>query len=114
MEEFRLQGILCDAIIVVDVRELLVHKNILSAVSPFFKNIFSQIKNPDDNNITLRNLTGQIMNDILHFSYTGEACIHDGNVRHLVATANFLLKLMISYIFLILERNAFTMETFAS
>ena len=90
MEEFRLQGILCDAVIVVDDKELPVHKNILSAVSPFFKNIFSQIKNPDDNKITLRNLTGQIMNDILHFSYTGEACIHDGNVRQLVATANFL------------------------
>ncbi|XP_065649807.1 kelch-like protein 2 [Hydra vulgaris] len=90
MEFFRKQGIMCDGTIVVDDMELPVHKNILSATSPFFKNIFSQLTNPDDSKITLRNLTGQIMDDILHFAYTGEICIHDGNVRQLVATANFL------------------------
>lgn len=91
MECFRKEGVLCDAVIVVDDRDLPVHKNVLSAISPFFKNIFSRLTTePDDNRITLRNLTGQIMDDILHFSYTGEVCIHDGNVRQLVATANFL------------------------
>ena len=90
MEIFRKQGVLCDASIVVDDRELPVHKNVLASISPFFKNIFSRITRPEDSKITLRNLTGQIMDDILHFSYTGEVCIHDGNVRQLVATANFL------------------------
>jgi len=90
MEVFRKQGVLCDAFIVVDDRELPVHKNVLSANSPFFKNIFSRLTRPEDSKITLRNLTGQIMDDILHFTYTGEVCIHDGNVRQLVATANFL------------------------
>ena len=90
MESFRKEGTMCDAIIVVDNQELPVHKNILSSVSPFFKNIFSRLTGPNDNRITLRNLTGQIMDDILHFTYTGEACIHDGNVRQLVGTANFL------------------------
>ena len=90
MEIFRKQGTMCDATIVVDDMELPVHKNVLSATSPFFKNIFAQLTNPEDSKITLRNLTGQVMDDILHFAYTGEACIHDGNVRQLVATANFL------------------------
>lgn len=90
METFRKDGIMCDAVIVVDDQELPVHKNVLSAVSPFFKNIFSRLTDPNDNRITLRNLTGLIMEDILHFAYTGEACIHDGNVRQLVGIANFL------------------------
>lgn len=91
MEVLRKGGILCDAVIAVDDRDLPVHRNVLSATSPFFKNVFSQRStNPDENKITLRNITGQIMEDILHFSYTGEVCIHDGNVRQLLATANFL------------------------
>ncbi|XP_066922417.1 kelch-like protein 20 [Clytia hemisphaerica] len=30
------------------------------------------------------------MDDILHFAYTGEVCVHDGNVRQLLATSRFL------------------------
>jgi len=90
MEEFRQQGVMCDAFIVVDDAELPCHKTILSSVCPFFKRIFSQLKDPNENRITLRNLNKEIMNEILHFMYTGEATIHDGNVRQLVATANFL------------------------
>jgi len=37
MEAFRKEGILCDAIIAVDDKELPVHKNVISAISPFFK-----------------------------------------------------------------------------
>ena len=90
MENFRRQNVLCDAIIVVDDQEMPVHRNILSAASPFFNEIFSRITNPEDNKITLRNLSGRTMDDILHFTYTGEAVIHDDNVRQLVACANFL------------------------
>eukprot|EP00112_Aurelia_sp_Birch-Aquarium-sp1_P017695 Seg413.6 transcript_id=Seg413.6/GoldUCD/mRNA.D3Y31 product="Kelch-like protein diablo" protein_id=Seg413.6/GoldUCD/D3Y31 len=90
MEVFRKQNILCDAKIAVDDEELPVHKSILSASSQFFNDIFSRITGEDDNKITLKNLHGRAMDDILHFIYTGEACIHDDNVRQLVATANFL------------------------
>ncbi len=90
MELFRKQNILCDAKIIVDDEELSVHKNILSASSVFFHDIFSRITNQEENKITLKNLNGKTMDDILHFIYTGEAYIHDDNVRQLVATANFL------------------------
>jgi len=90
MEAFRKEGILCDAIIAVDDKELPVHKNVISAISPFFKDIFSKLKDPNENKITLRNLNGNTMDDILHFAYTGEVCIHDGNVRQLLAASRFL------------------------
>ena len=90
LETYRQQGVLCDAIIAVDDRELPVHKNIVSAMSPFFRDIFSKLHDPTDNKITLHNLNGAIMNDILHFIYTGEVCIHDGNVRQMLAASRFL------------------------
>ena len=90
METLRKQNVLCDAWIVVDDAELPVHKSVLSATSPFFYDIFSRITSQDENKITLKNLTGRAMDDILHFVYTGEAYIHDDNVRQLTATANFL------------------------
>eukprot|EP00794_Sanderia_malayensis_P000300 gene300-927_t len=90
MELFRKQSILCDAKIIVDDKELFVHKNVLAAASIFFHDIFSRIKNQDENAIRLNNINGKTMDDILHFIYTGEAYIHDDNVRQLIATANFL------------------------
>ena len=90
LETFRQQGILCDAVIAVDDRELPVHKNIVSAMSPFFRDIFAKLHDSTDNKITLHNLSGAIMDDILHFVYTGEVCIHDGNVRQLLAASKFL------------------------
>jgi len=90
MELLRKQNSLCDAWIVVDDGELPVHKSILSAVSSFFYDIFSRITSKDEYKITLKNLTERVMDDILHFIYTGEAYIHDDNVRQLTATANFL------------------------
>ena len=90
LETFRQKGILCDAVIAVDDRELPVHKNVVSAISPFFKDIFSKLHDSTDNKITLHNLSGAIMNDILHFIYTGEVYIHDGNVRQLLGASRFL------------------------
>ena len=90
MEIFRKQNLLCDAKIIVDDQELPVHRSILSASSSFFNDIFSRITGEDENKITLKNLNGRAMDDILHFIYTGEAYIHDDNVRQLLATANFL------------------------
>ena len=90
MEILRKQNVLCDAWIVVDDGELPVHKSILSAASPFFHDIFSRITSQDEHKITLKNLASRAMDDILHFIYTGEAYIHDDNVRQLTATANFL------------------------
>ena len=90
LENYRQQGLLCDAIIAVDDRELPVHKNIVSAMSPFFRDIFAKLHDPTDNKITLHNLNGAIMNDILHFIYTGEVSIHDGNVRQMLAASRFL------------------------
>lgn len=90
METLRKQNALCDAWIIVDDEELPVHKSVLSATSSFFYDIFSRITTEDQNKITLKNLSGRVMDDILHFIYTGEAYIHDDNVRQLTATANFL------------------------
>lgn len=90
MEILRKQNVLCDAWIVVDDDELPVHQSIIAAASSFFYDIFSRITNENENKITLKNLSGRIMDDILHFIYTGEAYIHDDNVRQLTATANFL------------------------
>ena len=90
METLRKQNVLCDAWIVVDDGELAVHKSILSAASPFFYDLFSRITNEEEHKITLKNLKERAMDDILHFIYTGEAYIHDDNVRQLTATANFL------------------------
>lgn len=65
------------------------HKNILSASSPFFKDIL-QVDSSRTPFIFLKGITGIALQSILNFIYLGNATIHHDRIKDLILSANIL------------------------
>ena len=85
MDDFRRQEILCDTILQVDGQEFPAHKNVLAACSEYFLGLFtSDMKEKHQLEVKLEGFRAFVMNDLLHYIYTGEVEITDENVKELV------------------------------
>ena len=92
MDDFRRQEILCDTILQVDGQEFPAHKNVLAACSEYFLGLFtSDMKEKHQLEVKLEGFRAFVMNDLLHYIYTGEVEITDENVKELVFAADYLL-----------------------
>ena len=69
------------------------HRNVLSAVSPFFHKLLqSDMKANREGIIRLEEISGSIMEVVLEFIYTGSVSIAEENQAiDLIAAANYLL-----------------------
>ena len=90
----RRQDYLCDTTLVAkEGREFKAHRNVLSAVSPFFVKLFqSEMKEKEEGIIRFEKISAPILEDVLEFIYTGHVKIDDErNAKDLIIAANFLL-----------------------
>ena len=69
-----------------------VHKNILAAVSCYFQGLFrSDMKEVPENNVDFSMVDETVVNELLHFIYSGEISITFHNIRSLLKAADYLL-----------------------
>ncbi|XP_022799754.1 kelch-like protein 2 [Stylophora pistillata] len=89
----RNQDHLCDIILVSkDNSEFKAHRNVLSAVSPFFcKLLQSDMKENREGIIRFDEISGSIMKDVLEFIYTGTVKVTQENAKELIAAGNYLI-----------------------
>ena len=89
----RKQGHLCDlTLITKDDQELMAHKNILSAASPFFHKLLqSDMKENREGIVRFEEISGSAMEDVLEFIYTGTVEVTEENAEELVVATNYLL-----------------------
>ena len=88
------QDYLCDITLVAkEGKEFKTHRNVLSAVSPFFVKIFqSEMKEKEEGIIRFKEISASILEDVLEFIYTGHVEIHhEQSARDLIIAADFLL-----------------------
>ena len=89
----RRQDYLCDITLVANEgKEFKAHKNVLSAVSPFFDKVFqSEMKENEEGIIRFEEISASILEDVLEFIYTGHVMILDErNAKDLIMAADFL------------------------
>ena len=90
----RRQDYLCDITLVgKEGKEFKAHRNVLSAVSPFFARLFqSEMKEKEEGIIRFEEISASILEDVLEFIYTGRVMILDErNAKALIIAADFLL-----------------------
>ena len=89
----RRQDYLCDITLVAkEGKEFKAHRNVLSAVSPFFARLFqSEMKEKEEGIIRFEEISASILEDVLEFIYTGHVMIPDErNAEDLIIAADFL------------------------
>ena len=88
MQEMMTSGDFADVTLVFDDKiKIRVHKNILAAFSPVFKDIF-QIENSSI--IYLKGINSSEMENILEFIYLGEAAANQEQIEHILDIARSL------------------------
>ena len=89
----RKRDYLCDITLVTnDDIELKAHRNVLSAVSPFFcKLLESDMKENREGIIRFEEISGCVMEDVLEFIYTGTVEVTQENAKELIAAGNYLI-----------------------
>ena len=88
------QDYLCDITLVAkEGNEFKAHRNVLSAVSPFFDKLFqSEMKEKEEGIIRFEEISTSILEGVLEFIYTGHVEIHDEqSAKELIIAADFLL-----------------------
>uniref|UniRef100_H2M5X1 BTB domain-containing protein n=1 Tax=Oryzias latipes TaxID=8090 RepID=H2M5X1_ORYLA len=79
---------LCDAVLRVGDTEFHVHKIILYACSPYFRNLFTHWSGPDCRIFDVTEVSSDTMNLIIEFCYTGFVPVTEANVEELFVTAD--------------------------
>ncbi|GLH04414.1 Ring canal kelch protein [Gryllus bimaculatus] len=91
LSELRKSGVLCDVSLVVNNEELLVHKSILAAASPYFRAMFStEMKEANQEKIFLQESEFSALKDIVNFIYTAEIKIDEENVYSILELSDLL------------------------
>ncbi|XP_046864769.1 kelch-like protein diablo [Xenia sp. Carnegie-2017] len=82
---------LCDITLLVNDKTIKAHKIILSAASPYFKAMFTGgLSECDKNCITMHQIDGNSLVQIIQFFYTSEMKINKENVQNLLSAASLL------------------------
>ena len=92
LDELRETNILCDTTIRAEGQDFPAHKCVLSAVSPYFRAMFtSQLQENESNLVELQEAKSTTISDVLKFIYTGEAIIDSSNAQDLLMIADYLI-----------------------
>lgn len=91
--EFWVEGLFCDLTVTTDCGRIVpVHKNVLAAVSCYFQGLFrSDMKEVRENNVDFSMVDETVVNELLHFIYSGEISITFHNIRNLLQATDYLL-----------------------
>lgn len=90
---FQGEGLFCDLTLTTGSGVVIpVHKNILAAVSCYFKGLFrSEMKEVHESNVELAVIDDVIIEELLNFVYSGEITITFDNARSLLQASDYLL-----------------------
>lgn len=89
LAELREQGQLCDAVIRVENETFHIHRNILSACSSYFRALFtSQMLQTKSHEITITNVSADVMSVLVDYAYTRKAKVTSDNVEQLLPAAD--------------------------
>ncbi|KAI4882850.1 hypothetical protein NFI96_022073, partial [Prochilodus magdalenae] len=89
--ELRLEGKLCDVVVLVNGVEFKAHKNILCGCSPYFRALFTSGWNPSEKRVyNIPGLSPAMMRQIIEYAYTRSISINTENVEELLAAADYL------------------------
>ncbi|XP_069111573.1 kelch-like protein 41 isoform X2 [Argopecten irradians] len=89
LHQFYRQGQLCDVTLVVGKQHFPCNRNVLAATSPYFRAMFtSQVKESEQQTVTLYDVIPEVIADILDYMYSGVITITDDNVQNLYIAAN--------------------------
>ena len=93
LNNLRHEGSLCDVTLVVEGREFRVHRNVLAASSPYFRNMFtSDIREKTESKVAIEALTSSVMEGLLSYIYTGAVEIgEEWRARDLLSAADYLV-----------------------
>ncbi|KAJ8414350.1 hypothetical protein AAFF_G00052200 [Aldrovandia affinis] len=87
--ELRLEGKLCDVVIVVNGIAFNAHKNILCGCSPYFRTLFTSSWNSTEKRVfSIPGVSPQMMKLIIEYAYTGSLPVTVKNVEHLLEAAD--------------------------
>lgn len=91
MNDFRKEGFLCDVTLNVRGVFLNAHRNVLAASSPYFRALFtSEMRESQDNSIEIKDLSTQVMEDILTYLYSGSVILTESNAIELTVAADYM------------------------
>ncbi|XP_028292262.1 kelch-like protein 10 [Gouania willdenowi] len=87
-DEYRLKGLLCDAVIKVRDVEFPMHKLIMCACIPYFHTLIFDWSEPERRVFVFDDVTPEIMELIITFAYTNNVTLTNDNVFDLMITAD--------------------------
>ncbi|XP_077992203.1 kelch-like protein 24 [Glandiceps talaboti] len=89
----RVTGQLCDVVLIVENRKFPVHRNVLSACSPYFKSMFegSRFIESRQKEVKLMSLSSQAVESLLNYVYTDKITISDSNAEGIIAASDLFL-----------------------
>ncbi|XP_066290529.1 kelch-like protein 20 isoform X1 [Branchiostoma lanceolatum] len=91
LQEFRKSRELCDVIIQVGSSEIPAHRAVLAASSPYFKAMFtSQLCESTQRHVTMREVDGAALDQLITFIYTATMTVDEENVQALLSCATLL------------------------
>eukprot|EP00094_Tigriopus_californicus_P004616 TCALIF_04444-PA protein Name:"Similar to klhl20 Kelch-like protein 20 (Xenopus laevis)" AED:0.12 eAED:0.12 QI:148/1/0.88/1/0.87/0.88/9/0/660 len=91
LNNLRKEGSFCDVIIRAVDRDFPIHKCVVSAVSNYFKAMFSSnLCESNQDTVTINGIHPNILEELLDYAYTSEVKITKNNVQNLLAASNLL------------------------
>jgi len=91
LQELRKKGEFCDVTLSADGIKFPVHKNVLCAVSPYFKAMFSgSLAEAKLSTVTLQGVDGETLSLLLDYAYTSYILITRHNVQSILSAANLI------------------------
>ncbi|XP_034397252.1 kelch-like protein 10 [Cyclopterus lumpus] len=90
INDLRLEGQFCDAVIKVKDVEFEIHRVILCKCSPYFLALFQRWSNPDKKVFAITGTSPDMMRLIIEFAYTGSVSVTAENVQELLLAADQL------------------------
>jgi len=89
LAELRKTGELCDAIIKIDDLSFPVHRNILSACSPYFRALFTNARfDQNQHEVSITGITPDSMASIIDYAYTRHVKLSWSNIEELLPAAD--------------------------
>ena len=92
LNKYRKEEIFCDVCLIVEDAELMAHRNVLAASSPFFESLLSsRMKEKDQYKINLAGLKADVLREVLDYIYVGDLTMSLDKVHDLIVAADYLM-----------------------
>lgn len=92
LNKYRKAETLCDVCLLVEEVEVLAHRNVLAASSPYFERLFnSSMKEREQYKIRLDGVKAKVLKDVLDYIYIGDVVFSADKVFDLIIAADYLM-----------------------